>query len=129
MTAACWSTQTMTRSPGLDRDMHAGRLQLLQHDLDLLQRAPSAIAECSPGHHVGDLPRLPGAEIAVLADDHHVECWAASAPSSRMSASRRSPAVAMTPIREIRPRSSGLQGDPGLVHESPSMIIPGTLWE
>ena len=80
--------------------------ELVEDDLDLLAAcALSHRLARSAGHELGDLARCAAAEIAVLAHDQHVEMPSRLAPSSRMSSSRRSPAVAITPIRDIRPRS------------------------
>jgi hypothetical protein len=55
---------------------------------------------------------------------------AAMAPSSRMSSSRRSPAVAIIPILDSLPSSVVAAAAAAVCStKSPSMRIPGALWQ
>ncbi len=86
-----------------------GGLQLVGHDLDVSGPGPGA-----PGfpHALQDegsgRAALASSRVAVLADDDVVEVPGGNRPISRMSSSRRSPAVATTASAEVgRPRPRG----------------------
>ena len=83
----------------------AGRLDLVQHGLHRLDPPAAAAAPSATSDAVSPAvrPRSRASSRTTMMS----KCWAATSPSSRMSSSRRSPAVAITPIRRCRSRSSG----------------------
>ena len=119
--AGCLSTQTTTRSPAFARDIACRTASISSRTISsCLQRAPVGHRRADAlGDQLRGLAALPPAQRRVLADDHaRRSAAAATAPSSRMSSSRRSPAVAMTPIREGRPSSLVVRDAlPDPVHE------------
>ena len=97
-----------TRSPGLARAMHVAHgVELVEDDLDLAAAgALLPIARGRPRRPArrpprGSRPRSRSSSRMTMTS----KCWAATAPSSRMSSSRRSPAAPIMPIREVLARS------------------------
>ena len=83
-------------------------VDLVEHDLDLaaahaLLRRSGRGRPRRPARR--DSPRSRPRSRSSSRTTTTSKCWAATAPSSRMSSSRRSPAVAIMPIRESLPRS------------------------
>ena len=110
ITAGCLSTQSTTRSPGLARDIACRtRLDLVEHHLDLLAAGALGHRGAHPlGHQRRRVCRACGrAAPRPRGPRPRRSAGPRSQPSSRMSSSRRSPAVAMTPIRDGRAELAG----------------------